>query len=257
MTRKNARAYYEQAALWERLDPADEERIEEMARMIPSEVNSIVDLGCGSGFFARKAGESRWVVGLDWSREALCKTPGDAVLGDIQNTPFRDGAFDMVVCSEVLEHLPVNEFASAVEEMDRLAKKWLLITVPFEEVLEVHFSKCADCGCVYHAHHHVRSFDRHSLRALFPGYVMETWATCGRVEWIGKLEAKIWHGIGGHWIATEEGRCPQCGSRKKVTPDRGVRDCVGLALARGVRLFHPAQKPRWLLVLMKRKSLVS
>ena len=163
----------------------------------------------------------------------------------------------MVVCSEVLEHLSVEDFTLAVGEMTRLAKRWLFITVPYEEVLEAHFSRCADCGCVYHAHHHVRSFSVDGLTSHFPAFETETVETFGRVEWIGKLEAKIWHGIGNHWVATETGRCPQCGSRHKVTPDRGLRDLLGLALARGIRFFHPADKPRWLLALLKRKSLVS
>ncbi len=257
MKQDTARSYYEQGDLWDHLDAEDRERIEKMVQMVPEDVETVADLGCGSGFFVQRLRETRKVVGLDWSREALKKLNGNGVVGEIQHTPFRDGSFDMVVCSEVLEHLPVDDFTCAINELRRLVKRWLFITVPYEEELESYFSKCADCGCIYHAHRHVRSFNIGKLLSYFPGFEMKTWETFGQVEWIGRLEAKIWHGIGNHWVVTETGRCPQCGSGNKVAPDRGVRDLLGLALARGVRLFHAAKKPRWLMALMKRKSLVS
>ena len=257
MRGENARDYYEQPTLWDHCAREDEERIAKIAQMVPDDVETVLDLGCGSGLFVRELSQSKWVVGLDWSREALSKLPGNAVLGEIQQAPFKGASFDMVVCSEVLEHLYVEVFAGAVNEMVRLTRGWLLMTVPYEENLEAYFSKCADCGCVYHAHRHVRSFTLELLRTFFPDFEVAKWEAFGKVEWVGRLEAKIWHGIGGHWVATETCQCPQCGSRKKVTPDRGLRDLTGLAVARIVRLFHAPSKPRWLLVLMKRKPLVS
>ncbi len=257
MTGENARPYYEQASLWDHVDREDQERIEMMAQMVPGDVETVADLGCGSGLFVAEIGKTRRAVGLDWSLEALKRFTGAAVAGDIGETPFRDGTFDLVTCSEVLEHLPVDDFQNAIQEITRLTKRWLLITVPYEEVLEAGFSRCADCGCVYHAHRHVRSFSADTLASLFPGFQIVRWKPFGRVEWIGRLEAGIWHTIGGHWVATETGRCPQCGSQKKMTPDRGPRDLLGLALARAIRVFHAPEKPRWLLALLKREPSVS
>ncbi|NYZ14663.1 methyltransferase domain-containing protein [Azospirillum sp. RWY-5-1] len=43
-------------------------------------------------------------------------------------SPFDDGSFDAVVCSEVLEHIP--DYGAAVAEMARLTRDRLVITVP-------------------------------------------------------------------------------------------------------------------------------
>jgi len=50
----------------------------------------------------------------------------DSVAVDLSNLPFKDGAFDIVLCSEVLEH--VTKPVQAIYELKRIAKKALLIT---------------------------------------------------------------------------------------------------------------------------------
>lgn len=37
--------------------------------------------------------------------------------------PFKDNEFDYVVCSQVLEHVPTNEFANFIKEIERMAKR--------------------------------------------------------------------------------------------------------------------------------------
>jgi ubiquinone/menaquinone biosynthesis C-methylase UbiE len=92
-------------------------------RHFPLERNErVLDLGCGNGRHTLEA--SRFpvrVVGLDFSRDDLVaarfmyadlKRKGEAtghadfILGDAQHLPFRDGAFDKALCTEVFEHIP-------------------------------------------------------------------------------------------------------------------------------------------------------
>jgi SAM-dependent methyltransferase len=72
----------------------------------------VADLGCGSGAFTaelKRAGYS--VVGLDISPKLISvgqsKYPGlELIEGDVENLPFESGAFDGVLLSGLVHHLP-------------------------------------------------------------------------------------------------------------------------------------------------------
>jgi SAM-dependent methyltransferase len=82
----------------------------------------VLDLGCGNGRHTLEAARFPVrVVGLDFSRDDLnaarfmyadlkqkgqAKGEADFILGDAQNLPFKDGAFDKALCTEVFEHIP-------------------------------------------------------------------------------------------------------------------------------------------------------
>jgi ubiquinone/menaquinone biosynthesis C-methylase UbiE len=91
----------------------------------------VLDLGCGNGRHTLEAARyPARVVGLDFSLDDLraarfmytdlkqkgeAKGHADFILGDAQNLPFKDGAFDKALCTEVFEHIPddrrgINEF---------------------------------------------------------------------------------------------------------------------------------------------------
>jgi ubiquinone/menaquinone biosynthesis C-methylase UbiE/uncharacterized protein YbaR (Trm112 family) len=69
-----------------------------------------LDLGCGTGFITRHI-DFEYVLGMDINRWAIEKArshvPGNVrfVVGDVENIPLASNAFDMVVCTDVLEHL--------------------------------------------------------------------------------------------------------------------------------------------------------
>jgi 2-polyprenyl-3-methyl-5-hydroxy-6-metoxy-1,4-benzoquinol methylase len=81
------------------------------------------------------------VVGLDVSANAIrtardlakqlkLQDRVDLVVGDAQSLPFRQGASDIVVCSETLEHVP--NYEKAFGELVRITSKsgYLCLTVP-------------------------------------------------------------------------------------------------------------------------------
>lgn len=96
----------------------------------------IVDLGSGSCLWNR---DKLPVVGVDIS-EKLLKFGADlgyikkSILHDIENKalPFEDKTFDIVVISEVLEH--VKQPARLLKEINRTTKNcsYLIITVPYD-----------------------------------------------------------------------------------------------------------------------------
>ncbi len=108
----------------------------------------MIDVGCGAGrhtFEAFRRGAE--VVGFDQSAadlndvdevlqamknqgEAPAWAKGEVVKGDALDLPYGDGAFDCVVASEILEHVPQDD--RAISELVRVLKPGgaLAITVP-------------------------------------------------------------------------------------------------------------------------------
>jgi ubiquinone/menaquinone biosynthesis C-methylase UbiE len=53
-----------------------------------------------------------------------------AVVCDVRQLPFSDQAFDVVVCCQVLEHIPFEFFVPALCEMRRVIRKGLVLSLP-------------------------------------------------------------------------------------------------------------------------------
>ena len=84
-------------------------RLNLIRQFAPLEGARILDIGCGLGVYVRKFREfSDRVVGVDIDRKRLVEgartTPG-LMLAASERLPFRDGAFDIVVLNEVIEHV--------------------------------------------------------------------------------------------------------------------------------------------------------
>jgi SAM-dependent methyltransferase len=86
----------------------------------------VVDVGCGDGRHILAAAERGcFSVGLDYDHAELRKARQrlggrriDLVAGDASRLPFRDAAFDAVICTETLEHLPDD--VGAIREIGRI-----------------------------------------------------------------------------------------------------------------------------------------
>jgi len=95
---------------------------------------------------------------------------GDEVILNYRNPEVNpvipDESFDLVMCNDVLEHLDVSHRRQAIRELARVARRWMLVSVPFEEDLLQSAAKCGRCGHHYHINHHTRSFGLRSLRRL-------------------------------------------------------------------------------------------
>jgi SAM-dependent methyltransferase len=103
-----------------------------LARRLPAPV---LDFGCGAGALVRalrREGVDAYGLELDDERirrHVLDEARPWITLYDGRfPSPFQDGQFRSVCCSEVIEHIPNP--ASIVEELARLASHRVLVTVP-------------------------------------------------------------------------------------------------------------------------------
>ncbi len=108
----------------------------------------VLDIGCGEGRHIVRAGQEQGTIctGADYvfdnlltSRNKLnfhqavndlkCRDWNLSAM-DVTRLPFGDHTFDLVLCAEVLEHIPDHE--TAVEELIRIVKpgKTLAVSVP-------------------------------------------------------------------------------------------------------------------------------
>lgn len=51
-------------------------------------------------------------------------------IGSVTNLPFEDDAFELIVCGQVLEHLPFKDFLPALKEIRRVARHKAIISLP-------------------------------------------------------------------------------------------------------------------------------
>jgi len=94
-----------------------------------------LDAGSGTGWFSSEAVQKKaQVYSLDIGENILAevamKCNSNRVVGSVLEIPFNDNYFDIVLCTEVIEHTPDPK--KAVTELARVVKKGgtLIITVP-------------------------------------------------------------------------------------------------------------------------------
>ncbi len=90
---------------------------------------SVLDVGCGNGFFTYHLPSGVRAVGLDLSSVMLRLNPSPhPVQGSALTLPFPDASFDTVMCSNLLHHLPSPQ--TAVREMKRVARRHVVLSEP-------------------------------------------------------------------------------------------------------------------------------
>jgi SAM-dependent methyltransferase len=161
----------------------------------------VLDAGCGGGRHLCEAFRTSGVncVGVDLNWDDLSKTKGFLslmdpeqgsgwiiALADVTRLPFSNSCFDVVICSEVLEHIADNK--AAVTELLRVLKPWgeLVVTVP-------RFLPERICWALSKAYHseldgHIRIYKKEELLTL----LKEAGANCWRIRYRHGLHAPYW-----------------------------------------------------------------
>ena len=135
---------------------------------------TIIDVGVGEGLCIERvlaadddAGANAKVLGveyrLDKAAVAQTKARVQAVVGDAGLLPFPDDAADLVLCIEVLEHLPT--VAPAVAELARVTRDRCVVSVPWEPWFRLgNLARGKNVGRFGNDPEHLRAFTPGRLR---------------------------------------------------------------------------------------------
>ncbi|MEK6644163.1 MAG: glycosyltransferase [Planctomycetota bacterium] len=160
--------YYQQSELWGNPpDPYQMQVRADVLSLLPKNVRSVLDIGCGDGFVTNELPEQLSIIGVDISTEALKYVKWPTLVSSATHLPFADGQFDLVMANDVLEHFNESTRAAAIKEIRRVSNRYVLLTCPHNEQLEANMACCADCGSPYHVHWHQHSFRAEGMLGLF------------------------------------------------------------------------------------------
>ena len=97
---------------------------------ITDEFETMLDIGCQELYFYEQIKDRLRVTLAD-------SEPRHEIIqkADVENLPYDDNAFDVVLCQQVLEH--VNDPVKAIGQLRRVAKKRLIVSVPYEPFFTV------------------------------------------------------------------------------------------------------------------------
>lgn len=192
------------------------DRINSTLSAIPNDARSGLEIGFYEFVLTKLLSEKLDLISIDLPRPVLDHEAYRLVFSDIQALPFLDRVFDIVVCTEVLEHLSDEILIHGVTELKRVARKYILVSVPYKQRIWNELFQCSNCGASCNNMGHLRFMDEEILKSLFnpwrcldiqllgegPGYAP---------DWIYQI-AYRYGGLSKKLIFLES--CPNCGSQQ-------------------------------------------
>ncbi len=157
--------------IWEMMEESTAKLVRKYAARSPSRGNKlrILDVGVGLGRLLSRiqatVGSDSELHGMDISLNYLkvaSRQHPNVVLAKIEDMPYRPHTFDIVTCTDVLEH--VLDLNHAISQILSVIKPggFLVVRVPNKEDLSPYLKETYPYGLA-----HLRAFDEFSARLLF------------------------------------------------------------------------------------------
>lgn len=99
-------------------------QLREVRRLEPG---SVLEIGVGPGMVSRELAHAGLAV-TTCDYDARLRPD---VCGDVRRLPFAPKKFGVVLCAQVLEHLPWAEFPALLDEIRRVSRRYAVITLPY------------------------------------------------------------------------------------------------------------------------------
>jgi SAM-dependent methyltransferase len=148
-----------------------------------TEAPRLLDAGCGEGFglsHLLDEGIDAAYVGCDlswpalqWGRQNLLPDLSASV-ADLYHLPFADDSFPLVICLEVLEHLPDSKVG--LRELARVSQEYLIVSVPHEPFFRgANFLRGKHLAQWGNDPEHLHNYNGRAFRRMVSGVVDILW----------------------------------------------------------------------------------
>jgi SAM-dependent methyltransferase len=249
----------DQKLLRYRRSDTEQLRTSDILRLLPVGCASALDVGARDGHFSRLVAQRvPSVTALDLEMPDIDDPRVQCVQGDITRLQFADDSFDLVVCTEVLEHIDPDALGRACSELTRVCGRHLLVGVPYRQDIRVGRTTCCHCGVPNPPWGHRSVFDDGRLRGLFPSLHPAEVSYVGINRESTNAVARVLLDLAGNPYGTygQDEACLGCGGELSERPPRNFSHKVfsksGHLVRRLTERFRPAHA-NWLHILFEKR----
>jgi SAM-dependent methyltransferase len=221
---------------------------------------SVIDIGARDGDISQLLTNYFDVVtALDILQPNIKHKKIVCVKGDVTALQFPTNSFDLVFCTEVLEHIATNQLEKACSEIERVAKHHILIGVPYKQDIRVGRTTCYTCGKKNPPWGHVNVFDEKRLKRLFKGTEVSRISFVGNNDKATNFISTFLMDLSGNPYGTykQKESCIYCGSKLLYPPERNLLQKILTRIATYLTIlqkqfitFHP----NWIHMLLVKKK---
>jgi hypothetical protein len=216
-----------------------------------------LDIGARDGHFSFLLAERfEEVYALDLEQPVLAHPTIRCLKGDVTRLEFNDKMFDLVFCTEVLEHIPKRSLEAACKELARITKQYLLIGVPYKQDIRVGKTTCCWCGNINPPWGHINVFDEIMLKGLFPSLHLAQVTYVETTQDITNSFTSFIMNLAGNPYGTymQEEPCVFCGKKLvapgTITIPQKILVKIGL-LPQTIQRIFCKPHPQWVHILFK------
>jgi len=114
----------------------------ELLKKLINKNNYVLEVGAAKGFITKRLIENGYQsIGIDVSKYIVPLSNNRVILSSVTHIPFKDKTFDLVLCENVLEHIPYQILKLVPKELYRVCKSKIVVTISLLNDSDAFFDK--------------------------------------------------------------------------------------------------------------------